>query len=324
MSMLFEPAAAAHKLELWQAAILGLVEGITEYLPISSTGHLIVASSLMGLGSTPEQKHAVDSFNIVIQGGAILAVVGLYWPRVRSMIQGIFGKDAAGLALAFKLFIAFLPAAILGLLLDDWLEERLFFPGPVVAAMLVGGVFMLLLDQWRNGRFGLRPRPIEIDVADITWKQALAIGLFQCVAMWPGTSRSMMTIAGGVIVGLKPKQAAEFSFLLGLPTLGAATLYKLGKHPGLFTELGLTPCLVGIAVAAISAFLAVKWLVGVLNRRGLAPFGWYRLAAGAVLLILVMRGSLTIAPEPKPVLNSQTTVVPWPDKSAPATPQTPR
>ncbi|MDI1290376.1 MAG: undecaprenyl-diphosphate phosphatase [bacterium] len=317
--MMLEPVVlAAPKLEIWQAAVLGLVEGITEYLPISSTGHLIVASSLLGLGSTPEQKHAVDSFNIVIQGGAILAVMALYWPRVLRMLKGIAGKDAAGLALAFKLFIAFLPAAVLGLTLDDWLEERLFFPGPVVAAMLVGGVFMLLLDQWRNGRFGLRPRPIETDVADITWKQALAIGCFQCVAMWPGTSRSMMTIAGGVMVGLKPKQAAEFSFLLGLPTLGAATLYKLAKHPGLFTELGFTPCITGILVAAVSAFVAVRWLVGILNRRGLAPFGWYRIVAGLVLLVLVLRGSLTIAPEAKPVLNSQTTIVPWPEKVAPA------
>jgi len=172
-------------------------------------------------------------------------------------------------------------------------------------------VFMLLLDQWRNGRFGLRRRGVEMDVADITWKQALVIGCFQCVAMWPGTSRSMMTIAGGVVVGLKPRQAAEFSFLLGLPTLGGATLYKLGKHPGLFKELGAVPCLVGIAVAAISAFVAVRWLVGVLNRRGLTPFGWYRLAAGTVLLVLVLRGTLTIAPDPKPVLNSETTVVPW-------------
>ncbi len=311
MQMNVQPADVTTQLEIWQAAVLGLVEGITEYLPISSTGHLIVASSLMGLGETPEQKHAVDAFNIVIQGGAILAVVALYWPRVLGMMKGVVGKDAKGLGLAMKLFVAFLPAAVLGIMLDDWLEERLFFPGPVVAAMLAGGVFMLLLDQWRNGRFGLRRRGVEMDVADITWKQALVIGCFQCVAMWPGTSRSMMTIAGGVVVGLKPRQAAEFSFLLGLPTLGGATLYKLGKHPGLFKELGAVPCLVGIAVAAISAFVAVRWLVGVLNRRGLTPFGWYRLAAGTVLLVLVLRGTLTIAPDPKPVLNSETTVVPW-------------
>jgi len=322
VGMNFEPvavasAAAGAKLEVWQAAVLGLVEGITEYLPISSTGHLIVASSLMGLGETPEQKHAVDGFNIVIQGGAILAVAGIFWPRVWGMLKGLVGKDPRGFLLACKLMVAFLPAMVLGLLLDDWLEERLFFPGPVVAAMLVGGVFMLLLDQWRNGRFGLRPQVPEVDVADITWKQAFIIGCFQCVAMWPGTSRSMMTIAGGVIVGLKPRQAAEFSFLLGLPTLGGATLLKLGKHPGLFRELGVVPCLVGIAVATVSAFLAVRWLIGILNRWGLSPFGWYRLAAGTVLLVLVMRGTLTIAPDAKPELNTQTDVVPWPKGSTP-------
>ncbi len=317
MQVLLASAAGGAKLELWQAAVLGLVEGITEYLPISSTGHLIIAASLMDLGSTPEQKHAVDSFNIVIQGGAILAVMALYWPRVLAMFKGVAGKDAAGLALAFKLFIAFLPAAVTGLMLDTWLEERLFFPAPVITAMILGGVFMILLDQWRSGRFGLRPRPVDIDVSEISWKQAFVIGCFQCIAMWPGTSRSMMTIAGGVIVGLKPRQAAEFSFLLGLPTLGAATLYKLGKHPGLFTELGILPCVVGILVAAVSAFLAVKWLVGVLNRRGLTPFGWYRLALGLVLILLVMKGSLRIAPDPRPQLNTQTTIVPWPEAPAP-------
>jgi undecaprenyl-diphosphatase len=282
---------------IWHGAVLGLVEGITEYLPISSTGHLILASALLGLDD-PAIKSSVDAFNIVIQGGAILAVLGLYWPRVVQMLRGIAGKDANGLMLAVNLFVAFLPAAVLGVLLDDWIESRLFYAGPVIGALVVGGVFMILIDMWRAGRFGRPPRR-EIGLHDITIRQAFVIGLLQCVAMWPGTSRSMMTITGGMLVGLKPRQAAEFSFLLGLPTLGGATVYKLVKNliesdkagvPNMFEQLGWGVVIVGLAVATVSAGLAVRWLVGFLNRHGLSVFGWYRLVLSAVLVILLLTG----------------------------------
>ncbi|MCC6677618.1 MAG: undecaprenyl-diphosphate phosphatase [Phycisphaerales bacterium] len=290
-------------MEIWQAIILGLVEGITEYLPISSTGHLILASALMGLDE-PDHKAAVDAFTIVIQGGAILAVLGLYWPRVRSMIAGLLGRDAAGFRLLLNLIVAFIPAAIFGKLLDDWIESKLFHTGPVIAALVVGGVFMMLVDQWRAGRFGIplalrRPKSIE----ELTFIDCLKIGLLQCIAMWPGTSRSMMTITGGLFVGLKPREAAEFSFLLGVPTLGAATLYKLYKNlsiahethtPNLFEQLGMMSCIIGIAAAAVSAAFAVKWLVGFLNKHGLTAFGWYRLALAAVLLTLIGAGVVRI------------------------------
>ncbi len=300
-------------MEMWQAVVLGLVEGITEYLPISSTGHLILASSLMGL-DTPAHKEAIDAFNIVVQGGAILAVLGLYWPRVVQMVKGVVGKDAVGRKLLINLIVAFVPAAVLGKLLDKWLEEHLFFAGPVLGALFVGGVYMILLDRWccgpRNGAkvVGIEKEPEKLGIDSMTPKKALVVGLMQCVAMWPGTSRSMMTITGGMLVGLTPAAAAEFSFLLGLPTLGAATLYKLYKNvshahathtPDLFHQLGVMPVVVGIVVAAVSAAISIKWLVGFLNRKGLAPFGFYRMVLTVVLLALVLAKVVHVVPKEK-------------------------
>jgi len=283
-------------MEWWQAVILGLVEGITEYLPVSSTGHLIIASALLGLDD-PSVKANVDAFNIVIQGGAILAVLGLYRERVKQMIAGLLGKDPAGRALLIKLFVAFLPAAVLGLLFDDLIEKHLFRPTPVIAALALGGVWMILLGR---GHKKASERDDERDeLAELPLRTAFFIGCFQVVAMWPGTSRSMMTIAGGTLLGLSPKRAAEFSFLLGLPTLGGACVYKLAKNlkeshdagtANLFEQLGVVAVLIGLAVATVSAALAVKWLVGFLNRHGLAAFGWYRLALAAGLTALVMSG----------------------------------
>lgn len=291
-------------MEIWQAIILGIVEGITEYLPISSTGHLILTKDLLGLGSDPEVTKAVDAFLIVIQGGAILAVLGLYWRRALQMLMGLLGRDPKGLKLVTNLFVAFLPAAVLGFLFDDWIEERLFFTGPVLLSLFLGGVFMMVVEARRSGRIGgkqalppLASNAKEID--DLTPGDALAIGFLQCIAMWPGTSRSMMTIVGGYLVGLRPKAAAEFSFLLGLPTLGAATLYTIAKdlmksaktgEKDMFETIGLMPALVGIVVAAVSAALAIKWLVGFLNRHGLTPFGWYRIILALVMGFLIWRG----------------------------------
>lgn len=287
----------------WHAVLLGLVEGITEYLPVSSTGHLILTAALLGL-DTPEHKRSVDDFNVIIQGGAILAVLGLYWPRVLQMIRGLLGKDPAGFALLVNLFIAFLPAAILGVLLNKHIKAHLFHPTPVVLALALGGVFMIILDLRRTGRLALAPYTAK-DITDLSPLDALKIGLLQCVAMWPGTSRSMMTISGGVLVGLRPAAAAEFSFLLGLPTLGAACLYDLAKNlhhskrdgvPNVFEDLGYTNAFIGIAVAAISAAFAVRWLVAFLNRHGLVAFGVYRLLLAALLAALAASGFLTIAP----------------------------
>lgn len=309
------------QLEAWQAVVLGLVEGITEYLPVSSTGHLILASGLMGLGDTPESKRAIDAFNIIVQGGAILAVLGLYWPSVKRMVMGLLGRDSQGLGLFINLCAAFAPAAVLGKLLDDWIEARLFHPGPVLAAVLLGGVYMLVMQLWGSGRLSTPRVAIrEKTIYDVTPLEAFSIGLLQCIAMWPGTSRSMMTITGGMLVGLRPRQAAEFSFLLGLPTLTAATGYKLLKNlaharasgtENLFEQLGALPCLIGIVVAAVSAAVAVKWLVGFLTRHGLAAFGWYRIGLFVVLVVAVSAGWVRIEPDaPVPPEQTDRTVPP--------------
>ena len=307
---------------IFQAIVLGLVEGITEYLPVSSTGHLIIVSDLLGLGDTITQREAVDTFNIVVQGGAILAVLGLYFPRVIQMIKGLAGKDTVGLKLALNIIIAFMPAAVLGVLFNDFIEEKLFNTPAVITALALGGVFMIVLDKIKFNKDENNDENKDeddsedtLDITSLSWKQALFIGFMQCVAMWPGTSRSMMTIAGGVIVGLKPKQAAEFSFLLGLPTLGGACVYSLMKNlknasemgtPNMFETLGWMPIIIGIVVAAVAAALAVRWLVSFLNKHGLAPFGYYRLVLAALLGILIATGTVSLdAPtaQPTPLLD---------------------
>ncbi len=281
------------------AIILGLVEGITEYLPVSSTGHLIIASWLLGLLDDPARKPAIDSFNVIIQGGAILAVLGLYWPRVAMMLKGLVGRNANGLALFVKLVVAFLPAAVLGVLLDDWIEERLFRPIPVLMALGGGGVLLLVLAPWIK-TLVKREQGERDDFAQLTVLHAFAIGCMQCLAMWPGTSRSMVTILGGILFGLSPRRAAEFSFLLGLPTLGGACVYKLAKagrdDPSAFIASlgGPIPPAVGIVVAAFSAALAIKWLVGYLTKGGMAAFGWWRVAVAAALGAAIFSGDVTL------------------------------
>jgi undecaprenyl-diphosphatase len=286
-------------MEWWQAVVLGLVEGITEYLPVSSTGHLILTSSLLGL-DTPERREALAAFEVVIQGGAILAVLGLYAGRVASLFRGAMGRDPDGLRLLVNLVVAFLPVVVLGPLLDKAIEAHLFHPVPVLAALALGGVWMIALGR-SHERYTREGR----DVDHLGWRQAAAIGLLQCGAMWPGTSRSMMTIAGGLLLGLAPRAAAEFSFLLGLPTLGAACVFKLAKNviasshagtPNFVEQLGVGATLLGVAVATISAALAVRWLVSFLSRHGLAAFGWYRLALCGVLGALLFTGMVELRP----------------------------
>jgi undecaprenyl-diphosphatase len=283
-------------MEWWHAALLGLVEGVTEYLPISSTGHLILAASLLGL-DRPEQQRELAAFEIAIQGGAILAVLGLYARRVVQMARGLVGRDPAGLRLLGLVALAFAPAALLGPLLDDVIEQHLFRAVPVLAALFAGGVWMIWLDRGREPSQGAA-------LEALTARSALVIGLFQCIAMWPGTSRSMMTIAGGVLLGLRARDAAEFSFLLGVPTLGAACAYKLLSNlahasqsggPNLFEVLGIGATVTGFAVAALSAALAVRWLVGFLERHGLSLFGWYRIALSIALGALLLSGIVQLA-----------------------------
>ena len=260
-----------------EAALLGLVEGITEYLPISSTGHLILVERALGIGN----DEASRAFAICIQAGAILAVLGLYASRVAWMLRGFAGGDPGGRRLALQLVLAFLPAALVGVLAKPTIERELFGLWPVVSAWIVGGAAIIYFA--RDLRGGVRP------LEDLDVRSAILIGVFQCLALWPGTSRSLATIAGGLVLGLSMTAAVEFSLLLGLVTLGAATSYKALKHGGTMLEhYGGFATALGFLFAAVSAWVAVKWMVAFLERRGLALFGWYRvllaLAVAAWLL----------------------------------------
>lgn len=294
--------------------ILGVVEGITEYLPISSTGHLILTNRLLGLDvATPltdkdgqpilseeldpatglpkpfTLEDAANGYAIIIQGGAIIAVVIIYWKRLLTILFGLLGRDPNGLRLLRNLIAAFLPAAVLGLLLDDLIESFLFGPWPVVAALIMGAFLMLAVEKWRkNKKTGKDPKEGP-ELHEISIKQCLIIGFLQCVAMWPGTSRSMMTIVGGYLVGFSPARAAEFSFLLGLVTLTAAAGYKtLKMGPEMMAALDWGPVIFGIVVATVSAALAVKWLVAYLTKHGLALFAWYRIALAIVVAAVML------------------------------------
>ncbi len=295
-----------------EALILGLVEGITEFLPISSTGHLIITNQLLGLnreqplnnqagaahlqeppsdnfpeGEAFTLKSAVDAYTVIIQAGAIAAVLILYWAKVWSIILGLIGKNREGLLLGRNLLIALIPAVFFWLALENWIGQHLFNTWTVITALLTGSVLMLGVEHWRHKR--LSNHNAGLDLHELTPGKALLIGILQCIAMWPGTSRSMMAIVGGYLVGLSPRHAAEFSFLLGLPTLtGAAFYIGVKKGPVLLESFGLGPVLFGCLVAALSAAIAVKWMVQYLTRHGLSIFAYYRIILAALLIILVI------------------------------------
>src|SRR5256885_3452770 len=254
--------------DLVAALILGVVEGLTEFLPISSTGHLIVAGEL--LGATSERW---DVFKIVIQTGAMLAVLWEYRAR-------FFRVD---LALYRNLIVAFIPAAVLGLAFSKYIKAHLFHAVPVALAFIIGGVIILLVE-----RAALRPR-IQSTQA-MTWLDALKVGLAQCFALIPGTSRSGATIIAGMLFGLSRKAATEFSFFLAVPTLVAAGLYDLWKHRSLLTQSDLGVFAVGSISAVLSAFLDVRWLIRYVATHDFKPFAWYRIAFGVVILVTAYAG----------------------------------
>jgi undecaprenyl-diphosphatase len=271
-------------MEAWQAILLGVIEGLTEYLPVSSTGHLLLAQRALGLPSSA----ATNAFAICIQAGAVAAVWALYRARLRQMALGVLGRDAGGRRLALCVLAAFVPAALAGVLLDDWIELRLFGLWPVVCAWFVGGVLILAVARRSQVR-AADGRALEA----LTWRQALAIGVLQCAALWPGTSRSLVTILGGVLIGLELLAAIEFSFLLGVVTLFAATAYKAaGDGRAMLDELGALAIVSGFLAAFASAWASVRWMLGYLARHDLRLFGWWRialaLAVGALLSLDVL------------------------------------
>ena len=300
------PVAPAAELSVADAIILGVIEGVTEFLPISSTGHLIIATRFLKLESEipltdrngqplwhkrPSEKNpagepltlklAADTYTVVIQAGAIAAVALLYWSQFMAMLRGLFGRDPAGLRLLINVLIAFVPAAGIGFLAHRWIDEHLFSIGAVIIAQVAGALLMFYAESWRRRQV---VAPVAAPLSDLTPIKAAAIGAMQCVAMWPGTSRSMMTIVGGYFVGLDPRRSAEFSFLLGFVTLSAASVYK-GYRSGeaMIQVFGWSNVILGAVVAAVTAALCVRFLVRWLTRHGLALFAWYRLAVAAVL-----------------------------------------
>ena len=290
------------------AVILGLVEGITEFLPISSTGHLTVTQALLGIGTGSEsEKEAADAYAVVIQSGAILAIVILYWRRLVSLLQGLLGRDESGRRVLIGLVIAVVPIAIIGTLFEGTIKDKLFGVGPVIFAWVVGGVVVLVLSQrgwWgdpesddegerhggnRAGRGRGRGRGDPLDL--ITPRQAAIIGAAQVLALWPGTSRSLVTIVAALAAGLSLAAAVEFSFLLGLVVLSAATLVDAAKHGELIVDtFGWVNPVLGFAVAFVSAVVAVRWMVAYLQHHSLAIFGWYRLGVAALAAVLWWRG----------------------------------
>ena len=268
------------------AFLYGIVEGITEFLPISSTGHLVITSEIIGSGQWDvSQQEALHAYLIVIQGGAILAVAIIYWSRIWSMWIGIFGDNPQGRKLLINIVIAFIPAAILGLLLDSIIEEFLFGLLPVAIALFLGAFLMIWAEKRKQEGEKNPNRETSKNLESLRLKDSLFIGFLQCVAMCPGTSRSMMTIVGGYFVGLERKYAAEFSFLLGLVTLTAAAGYKtITKWETMSYHLSIGPVLIGCLVAGVSAAFSVVWLVRYLSKNGLGIFVVYRIILSIAIL----------------------------------------
>lgn len=257
----------------WTAIILGIVEGITEFLPVSSTGHLILATELMGF----DQK-AWELFNIAIQPGAILAIIVLYWRTFWDVARGLFHLETGALHFLRNLLVAFFPAVVLALLFGAAIEAMLGKPALVAWALILGGVAILMIERLA------KPATSGGGVGAVPLKTAMIIGLAQCLAMIPGVSRSGATILGAVSFGVDRKTAAEFSFFLAVPTLSGATAYQMIKHHDLITSDQLGLIAVGGLVSFLVALAVVKAFVGIVARYGFAPFAWYRIAIGAAAL----------------------------------------
>jgi undecaprenyl-diphosphatase len=259
---------------LWVALVLGLVEGLTEFLPISSTGHLILVAGPLGLTG-----RRAEVFEIFIQLGAVLAVVWEY--RARLLAVGRDARHSAeARAFVLRLFVAFVPAAVAALALHDWISEHLFGPRTVALALIVGAVLIFVVEA--------APLRVRTDVAERTgWAQAAGIGLAQCLALWPGFSRSGATILGGMCCGLSRRAATEFSFLLAIPTLGAATVYDLAKNAGHLAPGDLKWLALALVISFVVAWATIRWLLRWVSTHTLRPFAWYRIALGLVVLVAV-------------------------------------
>jgi len=273
----------------FDAVLMGVIEGLTEFLPVSSTGHLILLADRLGQNSP-----AAKTLEIVIQLGAVLAVVVYYRSRLGQLVRGIVRREPASIRLTVALGLAFVPAAVLGLLAHKAIKELLFHPAPVAGALIVGGVVMIAVDLVRRRSAA----PVDDGLEHVTVRRALVIGFGQCLSLWPGASRSMTTIVSAQATGLSSSTAADFSFLLAIPTLGAATVYDLWKN---YDTLASTPgalnaLVIGMVVSFVVALLVIAAFLRYLKRFGLAPFGIYRIALG--ILVLARAGGATLVTPP--------------------------
>lgn len=266
---------------LWMAAVLGVVEGLTEFLPVSSTGHLILTSHFLGL-----TDGATKDFEVVIQFGSMFAVFVHYRALLARRVGGLLRRDPDAMRLLYALIAAFVPTAIAGLALRKFIKAHLFGPLPVVIALVVGGVAMIVIER------ALDAKPAKIDrLEQVGPREGFIIGCAQCLSLWPGTSRAMTTIVGGRVLGMDVKTAAEFSFLLAIPVLGAATALDLikGGKALVATADARIALAIGFVVSFAVAWAAIGGFLAFLRRRGLEGFGWYRIVLGIIVFVLLRR-----------------------------------
>jgi undecaprenyl-diphosphatase len=263
----------------WLAAIiLGLVEGLTEFIPVSSTGHLLLAKSVLGLSDEPW-----DTFIVMIQLGAILAVVALYFGRLWKVLIGLPGKDPAARRFALAVLLAFFPSALLGLLIHDFIKAVLFNPTVVCVSLIIGGFALIALERWA-------PKPREHDAMAFSLRTALGVGLFQCLSLVPGVSRSGATIVGGLLLGVDKRAAAEFSFFLAIPTMVGAFVLDFWESRELLTNDVMGLIAIGFVVSFISGLFVVRTMLDFVTRHGFTPFAWWRIVVGVVGLGLLQAG----------------------------------
>lgn len=267
----------------FEAMILGIVEGVTEFLPVSSTGHLIVTQRILTL---PEGQ-ASNTFAIGIQVGAITAILVLYWRQLLTALRTVAQPQPGRPNLLWQIFIAAIPAVVVGLMLEDWIDANLFSATVVAYMLVIGGVLLLVLERLIKNR----PEATD-DLASMSYRTAFFIGIWQCLALIPGTSRSGATIGGALLLGLSRAAAAEFSFLVGLPILYGASFYKLFSMRDQLTSDMAMPLVIGTAVSFVAAIAVVKPFIRFLRQHNFVPFAWYRIIVGAVLITLVATGYL--------------------------------
>jgi undecaprenyl-diphosphatase len=260
------------------AAALGLLEGLTEFIPVSSTGHLLLAGHFLGFES------AGKTFEVVIQLGAVLAILTVYFGRLWR-VASTMHSDPASLRFVISVLLAFFPAVVIGVLAHDFIKSVLFETPMLIAVMLIlGGVILLFVDR-------MAPTPVHHDAMQIPFRKALAIGFIQCLAMVPGVSRSGSTIVGALMLGVDKRAAAEFSFFLSMPTMAGAFAYDLYKNRDVLDFSALSEIAVGFALAFISGVIVVRWVLDYVSRHGFALFGWWRIIVGSVALAALLLGA---------------------------------